>query len=127
MSSSHATTACAISWKESSSNLATHRLSIAARILRFLKLCLEGFASITHGQSKVKRPLDGRSPAMNVFSAAVAIVAIIGIVSLGRSWVESRQRNVKLEASVDEALTELRERIETLERIVTDQRETLRR
>ncbi len=64
---------------------------------------------------------------MNVFSAAVAIVAIIGIVSLGRSWVESRQRNVKLEASVDEALTELRERIETLERIVTDQRETLRR
>ena len=64
---------------------------------------------------------------MNVFSAAVAIVAILGIVSLGRSWVESRQRNVKLEASVDEALADLRERIETLERIVTDQRETLRK
>jgi len=64
---------------------------------------------------------------VNVFSAAVAIVAILGIVSLGRSWVESRQRNVKLEASVDEALADLRERIETLERIVTDQRETLRK
>lgn len=64
---------------------------------------------------------------MNVFSAAVAIVAIIGIVSLGRSWVESRHRNVNMQASVDEALTELRERIETLERIVTDQRETLRK
>jgi hypothetical protein len=64
---------------------------------------------------------------VNVFSAAVAIVAILGIVSLGRSWVENRQRNVKLEASLDDALADLRERIETLERIVTDQRETLRK
>jgi len=64
---------------------------------------------------------------MNVFSAAVAIAAILGIVSIGRKWVESRRHSDNLEATVNEALTDLRERIETLERIVTDQRETLRR
>ncbi|MFP4208423.1 MAG: hypothetical protein ACLFSC_07155 [Wenzhouxiangella sp.] len=64
---------------------------------------------------------------MNFFSAAVAIVAILGIVSIGQKWVESRRHGAALEDSVNDALADLRERIETLERIVTDQRETLRR
>ena len=64
---------------------------------------------------------------MNFFSAFVAVAAIIGIVSIGRAWIEGRHQNAKLEASVNEALSDLRERIETLERIVTDQRETLRK
>ncbi len=64
---------------------------------------------------------------MNFFSAAVAIAAILGIVSIGQKWVEARRHSAELETSVNDALADLRERIETLERIVTDQRETLRR
>ncbi len=64
---------------------------------------------------------------MNIFSAAVAIVAILGIVSIAEKWIKARRSADALSSSVDEALSELRERIETLERIVTDQRETLRR
>ncbi len=64
---------------------------------------------------------------MNLFSAAVAIVAIMAIVSIAEKWIQSRRSAEALENSVEEALGELRERIETLERIVTDQRETLRR
>lgn len=64
---------------------------------------------------------------MNFFSAAVAIAAILGIVSIGLKWVEARRHSAALESSVNDALADLRERIETLERIVTDQRETLRR
>ena len=64
---------------------------------------------------------------MNVFSAFVAIAAIIGIVSISRAWLEKRNQNAQIQASVEDALGDLRERIETLERIVTDQRETLRK
>jgi hypothetical protein len=64
---------------------------------------------------------------MNVFSAMVAIAAIFGIVAVARYWFESRGRD-GVEAERFERLEiELRERIETLERIVTDQREQLRR
>lgn len=64
---------------------------------------------------------------MNLFSAAVAIAAILAIVSIAEKWIQSRRSAEALENSVEEALGELRERVETLERIVTDQRETLRR
>ncbi len=64
---------------------------------------------------------------MNLFSAAVAIVAILGIVSISEKWIKARRSSDELASSVEEALSDLRERIETLERIVTDQRETLRR
>ncbi|MEE4296037.1 MAG: hypothetical protein V2J20_05410 [Wenzhouxiangella sp.] len=64
---------------------------------------------------------------MNFFSAFVAVAAILGIVSIGRAWIEGRHQSAKMEASVNDALSDLRERIETLERIVTDQRETLRK
>lgn len=64
---------------------------------------------------------------MNIFSAAVAIVAILGIVSISEKWIKARRSSDQLASSVEEALSDLRERIETLERIVTDQRETLRR
>lgn len=64
---------------------------------------------------------------MNFFSAAVAIAAIAGIVLIAQKWVEARRHSAGLEASVATELEQLRERIETLERIATDQRETLRR
>lgn len=64
---------------------------------------------------------------MNLFSAMVAIAAIIGIVAVSRYWFQSRQgRSVERE-HFERVETELRERIETLERIVTDQREKLRK
>ncbi|TVS12545.1 MAG: hypothetical protein EA419_04585 [Wenzhouxiangella sp.] len=64
---------------------------------------------------------------MNLFSAAVAIVAILSIVSIAQKWIEARRRDAHADPEMDHKLKDLRERIETLERIVTDQRETLRR
>jgi len=64
---------------------------------------------------------------MNLFSAMVAIAAIIGIVAVSRYWFESRRRDGIDPERVDRLESELRERIETLERIVIDQREQLRR
>jgi predicted DNA-binding transcriptional regulator len=64
---------------------------------------------------------------MNVFSAMVAIVAILGVVAIARAWVESRKHAAPDHKRLDSIESEFRERIETLERIVTDQREQLRR
>lgn len=64
---------------------------------------------------------------MNLFSAMVAIAAIIGVVAVSRYWFESRHHSGVDQERVDQLERELRDRIETLERIVTDQREQLRR
>ena len=64
---------------------------------------------------------------MNVFSAIVAIVAIWGIGAVARHWFESRRGQGIDREHLDRVETELRERIETLERIVTDQRDKLRK
>lgn len=64
---------------------------------------------------------------MNVFSATIAIVAICAIVLICRAWFESRQSGGIDRDHFDRVERELRERIETLERIVTDQREKLRK
>ncbi len=64
---------------------------------------------------------------MNLFSAMVAIAAIIGIVAVSRYWFESRHRDGVDPERFEQLENELRERIETLERIVVDQREQLKR
>ncbi len=64
---------------------------------------------------------------MNLFSAAVAVTAIVGIVTLAKSWLESRKGSAVDQQRLDELENEFRGRIETLEQIVTDQREQLRR
>ncbi|TVQ33238.1 MAG: hypothetical protein EA370_11895 [Wenzhouxiangella sp.] len=64
---------------------------------------------------------------MNVFSAMVAIAAILGIVAIARAWVEARRHGATDDQRIDQLEQEFRERIETLERIVTDQREQLKR
>ncbi len=64
---------------------------------------------------------------MNVFTAMVAIAAIIGIVAIARSWVDARRVDGVARDRFEALERELRDRIETLERIVTDQREALRR
>lgn len=64
---------------------------------------------------------------MNLFSAMVAIAAIIGIVAISRYWLESRRDQAADREHLERVETELRERIETLERIVTDQRDKLRK
>lgn len=64
---------------------------------------------------------------MNLFSAMVAIAAIFGIVAIARAWVDARSAQGGDHKRLDKIETEFRERIETLERIVTDQREQLKR
>lgn len=64
---------------------------------------------------------------MNLFSAMVAIAAIFGVVAVARYWFDARGRAGVDREHLERVETELRERIETLERIVTDQREKLRR
>jgi len=64
---------------------------------------------------------------MNLFSAMVAIAAIIGIVAVCRYWFESRRGQTADREHLERVEIELRERIETLERIVTDQRDQLRK
>jgi hypothetical protein len=64
---------------------------------------------------------------MNLFSAFVAIATIVGLVRIAQYWFESRKAPPPDHARMDELERELRERIETLERIVTDQRDQLKR
>lgn len=64
---------------------------------------------------------------MNFFSAAVAIIAIIAVAEITKKWLKTRQARPEDLGRLEQTLEELRERVETLERIVTDQRETLRR
>ncbi len=64
---------------------------------------------------------------MNVFSAMVTIVAILGVVAIARAWVESRKHSAVDNDRLERMEREFRERIETLERIVTDQRDQLKR
>jgi hypothetical protein len=64
---------------------------------------------------------------MNVFSAMVAIAAILGIVAVARAWLERHRHSSADSQRLDQLESELRERIEALETIVTDQREQLRR
>lgn len=64
---------------------------------------------------------------MNLFSAMVAIAAIIGVVAVSRYWFEARRSQAVDREHLERVEIELRERIETLERIVTDQREKLRK
>lgn len=64
---------------------------------------------------------------MNLFSALVAIAAIMGIVAISRYWFEARRNQAVDREHLERVEIELRERIETLERIVTDQRDQLRR
>lgn len=64
---------------------------------------------------------------MNIFSSMVAITAIIGIVAVARYWFEARNRHGTDDERLDRLESEFRERIETLERIVTDQREKIRK
>lgn len=64
---------------------------------------------------------------MNLFSAMVSIAAILGVVAIARAWVDARKHSSTDEARLDRIEAEFRERIETLERIVTDQREQLRK
>ena len=64
---------------------------------------------------------------MNLFSAMVAITAILGVVAVARYWFESRHSDKVDGERLDRLENELRERIETLERIVVDQREQLKR
>jgi predicted DNA-binding transcriptional regulator len=64
---------------------------------------------------------------MNIFSAMVAVAAIFGIVAVARYWFESRRSAPADDDRIERLEEEFRERIETLERIVTDQREELRK
>ncbi len=64
---------------------------------------------------------------MNLFSALVAIVAIIAVVTISRQWFAARHKSGLDHERLEQLDGELRERIETLERIVTDQRDALRK
>ncbi len=64
---------------------------------------------------------------MNVFSAMVAIAAILGVVAIAKAWFDAHRRGASDTERLDRIESEFRERIETLERIVTDQRDQLRR
>lgn len=64
---------------------------------------------------------------MNLFSAMVAIAAIVGVVAISRYWFESRNHAAADHERVDRIEEEFRERIEALEEIVIDQREKLRK
>lgn len=64
---------------------------------------------------------------MNLFSAMVAIAAIIGVVAISRYWLESRNHTATDHERLDRVEEEFRERIEALEEIVIDQREKLRK
>lgn len=66
---------------------------------------------------------------MNLWTALVAIVAIWGIVAIVQHW--SRARRIENADGLDQRLDalekELKERIQTLEKIVTDDRDDLAR
>jgi len=64
---------------------------------------------------------------MNVFSFVVALTAMYLVYELGTKWLEARRHRPEALERMEQSMADLRDRIETLERIVTDQRETLRR
>ncbi len=64
---------------------------------------------------------------MNLYSAIVAVVAIWALVQVVRYWADSRRESTAGNGADDERLDTLEERIRTLERIITDERESLRR
>ncbi len=64
---------------------------------------------------------------MNVFSFVTALVAMYLVYELGSKWLEARRHRPEELQKMDRVVEDLRERVETLERIVTDQRETLKR
>jgi hypothetical protein len=64
--------------------------------------------------------------AVNIFSFIVALTALYMIYALGEKWVEARRHRPEDAKRTEADLKDLRERVETLERIVTDQREALR-
>jgi len=64
---------------------------------------------------------------MNLYTALVAITAIVAITLISRYRFESKRPTGADTERLDRLEAELRERIETLERIVTDQREKLKR
>ncbi|MEE4638648.1 MAG: hypothetical protein V2J42_07920 [Wenzhouxiangella sp.] len=63
---------------------------------------------------------------MNVFSFIVALTALYMVYALGEKWLAARRHRPEEVKRIEDELQALRERVETLERIVTDQRETLR-
>lgn len=65
---------------------------------------------------------------MNLWSALVAVVAIWGVVEIVRHWSKGKQAQPTDGSPMNaDELDELRRRIETLERIITDDKESLRR
>ena len=64
---------------------------------------------------------------MNLFSFIVALTATYMVYELGSRWLEARRHRPEELDRMERVLDDLRDRIETLERIVTDQRDTLRR
>lgn len=66
---------------------------------------------------------------MNLWTAAVAIVAIVMLASVINTGLKSRhrKRDDELESRYEKLAAELRARIETLEQIVTDEKSALKR
>lgn len=66
---------------------------------------------------------------MNIYSAAVAIIAIWAVVRITQHWLGSR-RDARAGAESGQhkqELEQLESRVRTLERLVTDDRESLAR
>jgi hypothetical protein len=65
---------------------------------------------------------------MNLWTALVAIAGIIGIVQITRYRMESRRAEPsEADPEARETIRRLEERVNTLERIVTDDKEALKR
>ena len=65
---------------------------------------------------------------MNLWTALVAIAGIIGIVQITRYRIESRRTEPsEADPEARETIRRLEERVNTLERIVTDDKEALKR
>lgn len=66
---------------------------------------------------------------MNVFSAIVAVIAILAVVKITQHWLAARAdtRASAESAKYRQELEQLESRVRTLERIVTDDRESLSR
>lgn len=64
---------------------------------------------------------------MNLYSALVTVVAILAVVRLVRDWQAARKSDPEAAQQSEERIAELEQRICTLERLVTDERASLRR
>jgi len=66
---------------------------------------------------------------MNLWTALVAMAGIWGVVQIAQYWINAReQQEVDVVSDTDRAqIDELKSRIETLETIITDNRESLKR